>query len=222
MAKRVFLIFFFSLILAKGYSQKLNLIGRFNLGIGTEYQNLDYNGASVPYSPGGGIGVEIGFQSALIKNLMIQSTLGYQLNLALQAESSNGASNKTSFSFNRKFVSLGLAKKFELSEGIIDGFLIGSGINYNFPGRLKRIENDDRLGESEYSANLGYYFELGLRLDISQSIFLDPAIRYRRLNFVANSFSEGTVTELPRDLIDLNANGIELGLTIVKKLRSNG
>ncbi|MEM6644542.1 MAG: hypothetical protein AAF616_16300 [Bacteroidota bacterium] len=199
-------------------AQNISFIARTNLSIGTEYQNIDYNGGNLLYSPGGGIGIELGLQVPLVKGFAIQSTLGYQQNLALQAESVNGVSNRSSVSFNRKLISLGLSKGFKLSDGTIKSLQLGVGSNLNFPGTLKRIENDERLGESNYNSNIGLYFEIALRIAISEGMYLDPAIRYRQLDFSVDSFSDGPTTDLPGYLQALNANGIELGVTFVKEL----
>ncbi|GEM_PF-4584364 len=202
-------------------AQSLSLVGRGNLSIGLQYNDLDYNGGELFYSPGGGMGLEGGLRLDIGEGFAIQSTLGYQLHLALQTESINGISNKSSFNFNRKFVSFGMLKKFKLGHGIVGGFQLGAGTSLNLPGTLKRIENDNELGESNYNSNVGFYFEAGLRLRILDNVYLDPAIRYRQLSFVAKSFSDGAISDLPEHLQQLNANGIELGLTIVKNIGSD-
>ncbi|VXD11164.1 outer membrane beta-barrel protein [Marinoscillum sp. 108] len=220
--KQLLLIILFSIASVRVLTaQSLNFVGRGNLSIGAEYQSIDYNGGDLFYSPGGGIGVELGLQLDIVKGFAIQSTLGYQLHLALQAESVNGVSNKSSFNFNRKFISLGVLKNFKLTDKTVNSLQVGTGASINFPGTLKRTENDNELGESSYHSNFGLYFELALRLKLSDKVYLDPAIRYRRLNFSAESYSNGPITDLPDYLQDLNSNGIELGITFVKKLKSS-
>lgn len=200
------------------HAQELSLIGRTNLSIGLDYRVLDYFGEDLLYSPGGGMGLELGLQVDMGEGFALQSTLGYQLNLAFQIESFDGVTNKSSSSFNRKFVSLGALKGFNLNGTTIKSLQFGSGINFNWPGALSRIENDVELGKSTYSTGIGLYFEAGLRLQILDNTYLDPAIRYRKLSFTAKSFTQGAVSELPDYLQKLNANGIELGVTFVRKI----
>ena len=59
-------------------AQNLKFIGRYNLGIGASYESLDYNGAQVMYSPGGGMGLEAGLGYELLKNLDGYLTAGFQ------------------------------------------------------------------------------------------------------------------------------------------------
>lgn len=201
-----------------GFGQNVDFIIRGNLGIGAEYETLAYNGAEIYYSPGGGMGAEVGLQIEVAKNFILQSTLGYQLNLALQIESFNGVSNESSSIFNRKFMSFGALKKFPLTEYLFNGILIGGGAHYNIPGQLKRIEDNVDLGSSKYKSNIGYYIELAVRLKISETVYLDPGIRYRNLALDGKSYSEGTINDLPESLQKLNANGVELGLVLVKNI----
>ncbi len=204
-------------------AQTISWTGKANLSIGMDYQSINYYDGEIFYSPGGGIGIEGGIQLEIIKNLNLYTSLGYQLNFALQAENSNGVSNRSSFSFNRKFLTLGVSKIIQLSDiNTVQGLLFGGGVNFSIPGTMKIIENKNTEFITKYKPNLGYHFETGLRLDLSQGFYLDATIRYRALEFSGKSFSysggshSGTGTEF---LNKLNASGIELGATFVKKLK---
>ena len=219
MPKQLLSLFIFLATIQFGVSQPY-LVARGNLSIGAEYETLDYSGGDILYSPAGGMGFEVGLQSRLAKNLFLQSTLGYQLNLALQAESFNGVTNRSSFSFNRKFINVGLLTRFLIPEDIavFEGFTLGSGVHFSFPGKLTRIENEEQLGSSRYKSNIGYYIDLGVRLRMSENVLLEPGIRYRRVQHDGKSFTEGPIETLPVALQNLNCNGVELGLTLIKTI----
>ena len=216
--KKTVSLLLFLISTSMGYAQNLDFIIRTNLGIGAEYETLDYNTGDLYYSPGGGMGAEVGLQVEVAENFSLQSTIGYQLNLALLAESTNGVSNKSSFLFNRKFISFGAFSKIPFSNNLVNSLLVGGGIHYNMPGRMERIENDIDLGISRYNTGIGYYVDLSLRLKVSKRVFLDPGIRYRRLSLDAKSYSEGDISDLPIYLQTLNTNGIELGFAIVRRI----
>lgn len=200
------------------YGQKVQLAGRVNNGLGFDYRYVDYYGGQVGFSPGGGIGVELGANTEIFKNLHLLTTIGYQLNLGLQYENINGTSTKSSLKFDRKFISIGMVKVFELENTFLSGITVGAGANLNFPGKFKRTENNQKLGSISFDPSLGYYAELGFQIGLIESIYLYPNLRYRNLNFKANSYSEGSLNNLPVRMQTLNANGIEFGLTIVKRL----
>ena len=202
----------------QSFGQSLDFIARGNLSIGSKYETLDYSGADMFYSPGGGMGIELGLQWKLVENLYFQSSLGYQLNLALQTESFNGITNKSSFSFGRTFLSTGITKKFFISEDLFNGIMLGGGVQYSLPSSLTRIENETDLGSSRYKANLGYFIDLGVRLRMSETVFLEPGIRYRNLRLDGKSYNQGAIDDLPPALQNLNANGVELGLSLIKNI----
>ncbi len=51
------------------FAQDAKFIARGNLSVGTNYEYLDYNGGLIAYSPGGGIGLEIGLERNLVGKL---------------------------------------------------------------------------------------------------------------------------------------------------------
>ena len=199
-------------------AQNLKFIGRYNLGIGASYESLDYNGAQVLYSPGGGMGLEAGLGYELLKNLDGYLTAGFQKNLALQYQSMNGVSNKTSASFGRGYFTAGLNKLVETSDGVLNGFIFGAGLNYNFPGKLKLTQNNEYLGEWSYNNALGYQLEAKLRLKFTDSFSLDPGLRYRNIRYEFSPEKTTTSKPVPANMNRLNANGVDVSVTLVKRL----
>ncbi len=222
--KKITTLLILNIIIAFGIqAQNITWTGRANLSVGMDYQSISYYDGEMFYSPGGGIGIEGGIQLEIIKNLNLYTSLGYQLNFALQAENNNGVSNRSSFSFNRKFLTLGVNKIIQLSDiNTVQGIILGGGVEFNIPGTMKIIENKDTEFLTKFKPNLGFHFETGLRLDLSQGFFLDATIRYRALEFSGKSFSysRGSLSGTGTEFSDmLNASGIELGATFVKKLK---
>lgn len=201
---------------SQAIAQKVSFFGRLNLGIGAQYENLDYNGATIAYSPGGGMGLEAGLSRELIKGFDAYVSLGYQKNLAMQYESMNGVSNETSFSFGRTFLSLGASKLFELSNGTIHGITVGGGLNYNIPGTLKLIENNESFGSATYQRALGFHLDTRLILKFTDDFSLAPGIRYRSLKFKKGIVTNGT-HPFPDKLHALNATGVEVSVTAFKR-----
>lgn len=225
-------VVFAVLILTISFSnaQEIELLARGNLSIGWgNYEELNYQvlGSSdeitLLYSAGGGMGLEVGPSFLLANGFAIQTTVGFQINMAFQkqtyASGSGSSSNASSALFSRTFISTGVTKQISLSGSkVVKGIQLGSGIAYNMPGGLTRVENDENLGTSKYKSNVALYFETGLKLQVSPMVCLTPNLRYRSLRFDVKSFSEGETSELPASLQDLNANGLELGLTVSKRI----
>ncbi|AHM63325.1 hypothetical protein D770_25400 [Flammeovirgaceae bacterium 311] len=198
-------------------AQNLKFISRLNLGIGAQYDWLDYNGNQVAYSPGGGMGLEAGLGYELLKNLDAYATLGFQKNLALQYESMNGVSNKTSASFGRGYFTAGFNKLFKTSDGVFNGIILGAGLNYNLPGKLKLTENNQSMGEWAYGNALGYQVEAKFKLKFTESFSLDPGLRYRNIRFENEQSANSAWPTLPY-MNRLNATGVDLSVALVKRL----
>ena len=213
---RILALCLFMTIAGQATAQNLKFVGRYNLGIGAQYETLDYNGASVLYSPGGGMGLEAGLAYEVVKNLDTYVTVGFQKNLALQYESMNGVSNKTSFSFGRTFVSGGINKLFQLSEGTFNGIILGGGINYNMPGKLKIIENNENRGIATYNSALGFHIDAKLKLKFNDNFSLEPGLRYRNINFESSNTLSGN-SSFPEGLRQVNATGVDLSVSIAKR-----
>ncbi|MGB3465275.1 MAG: outer membrane beta-barrel protein [Cyclobacteriaceae bacterium] len=218
--KKIFFIILTTVTLhATVEAQNPSLFLRGNLSLGTNYTTLDYNGFDISYSPGGGFGLDIGLQTELTENLNLRASLGYQLVVALQAESVNGYTNSSSATFNRKVLGLGLVKGIELDSRSLTHFLIGGGLQYNAPGRLSRTENTDSLGKISYKSSFGFYLEAGVAIRLSREMSLEPSLRYRSISFSGEDYTGGSFESLPAELQTLNASGIELGFTLVKALK---
>jgi hypothetical protein len=199
-------------------AQNLKFIGRINLGIGAQYERLDYNGNQIAYSPGGGMGLEAGLGYELIKNLDAYATLGFQKNLALQYESMNGVSNKTSASFGRGYFTAGLNKLFQTSDGVFNGIILGAGLNYNFPGKLKLTENNQSMGEWAYGNALGYQIEAKFRLKFTDTFSMDPGLRYRNIRFENEASTGSTSWSASTSMNRLNATGVDLSVSLLKRI----
>lgn len=197
------------------HAQGVNFVLRGNTSNGLDAISLDYLGNNLQTSPGGGIGLEAGLQLPLMENLLLQPTLGHFLSFGFQYESINGTSNQSSMIFNRIFLSLGVIKQFKFDKPVFQGLLLGTGLQYNLPGKLKRTENNQELGYTTYDNSMAIYMEVGLRIKIAKALFLDPGIRFRRLHFNINGYSDGDIADLPGELRNLNANGLEFGLSFV-------
>ncbi|GAA0716727.1 hypothetical protein GCM10009430_12710 [Aquimarina litoralis] len=201
-----------------GFAQEVNLIGRLNGSIGFNYDSVDYNGGSLAYSPGGGMGLEVGAEYHMFKGLYGYGTLGFQYNLALQLQSGTEGSNKSSVTFNRTFFTFGVHKLFKLSENTLHGLVIGAGGNYSLPGKLKITQNDVSGDPIEYKPGLGFHLDARLRLKLSDKFFLEPGIRYRQLELDVKSFGNNSTDILPPYLRELNTSGIEISVSVIKKL----
>lgn len=211
------LSFAFLVYLFPALSQNVSFVARGNLSASGDTHTLDFGGRDLIYSPGAGIGLEIGLQIEIFEDFTLQSTLGHQLSLNLQTESFNGVSNESSYVFNRSFISFGAGKYFVLGENVFNGIFLEGGVQYHLPGSLKRTENDIDLGTSKYDPNLGYYLGAGARLKLKSELFLDPGIRFRSLELTAKSYTDGPIEVLPTYLQTLNVNGLELAVSLVKK-----
>ncbi|MFD2563970.1 hypothetical protein [Aquimarina rubra] len=218
MKKSIFSLAVFCVMFNVGFAQEVSLIGRLNGSIGFNYESIDYNGGSMAYSPGGGMGLEVGAEYNIFKGLYGYGTLGYQYNLAIQLQSGNGGSNKSSVTFSRTFFTLGIHKLFKLSDNTLNGIVIGVGGNYSIPGRLKITENDFSADPIKYKSNVGFHIDAKLRLKLSDKFFLEPGLRYRQLELEAESFGSNGIDVLPSHLRTLNTSGIEIALSVIKKL----
>lgn len=196
---------------------QVDLVGKLNVGIGMDYRTLDFLGSEVIYSSGGGMGIEVGLIFPFNK-LEAYTMLGYQQNLAMQYESSTyGGTHETSFTFNRKSVIGGANYKLFFSERRFRGFKIGGGFNFNFPGTYSITENNDRFGDIKYQQTLGYHVNVDLVIELNE-ISLVPGLRYRHIEYPVKSYEEGAAADLPKDLRNLNASGIDISISIIKHL----
>jgi len=203
-------------------AQKLELLLRANASFGFEQDFLNYNGFEYLYSPGGGVGLEIGLESEVAKGFSVNMTIGYQQNLVWHYSDINGFDNESSFRFNRKFVAIGIKQLIRFTPHVFQGMYIGAGVNYSIPGTLKLVENSWRYGDIDYSSALGFYGEFGFRLRISKKkrIFLEPGIRVKIIRMNAKAYELGEVSDVADSFRDLNVSGIEVfSLGLIKRFK---
>ena len=203
-------------------AQKLGLLLRGNASFGFTQDFLNYNGLTYNYSPGGGVGVELGLEAEVAKGFSANFTLGYQQNIIWQFSNSDGNVNETSFQFNRKFVAVGIKQLFRLSDHFFQGIFLGAGGNYSIPGKFKITENNWRYGDIEYSPAVGFHGEAGFRLRISERrrLYLEPGFRVKIIYMNARAFEFGEVSDIADSFKDLNVSGLEVySIGLIKKFK---
>ncbi|WP_165784609.1 hypothetical protein [Solitalea longa] len=194
-------------------AQKFDFISKINIGIGANYNSIDYDGGDVFYSPGGGMGIELGLGYHATENLVPYLTLGYQQNIAIQYISSNGESLESSVFFNRTSFFAGANYDYMPWKSALKGIRFGGGINYNFPGKMKITENNSTYSDLSYDSSLGYNADVAFIVAI-KSIKLLPGIRYRNMSFSASNSADRYL--LPSHLKTLNGSGVDLTISFVK------
>lgn len=200
-------------------AQTLSWTGRLNLGIGARYGSLDYQGSSVLFSPGGGSGLEAGLHYGFLENTTAVATAGFQYGIAYQYQNTNGLENKTSFSFGRGFLSLGVNQLIPLSDRDrgFRGMIVGAGTTYWIPGSLSLTENNTDLGTVSYSNIMGYYAEVKVCLALGDYFSLQPGIRYRNVTFKASDYSKGGLGSLNPEFARTNGNGLDISVAAVRE-----
>lgn len=201
-------------------AQDLNFIARGNVGIGFNYISQDFKGIKTFYSPGGGLGAEIGLEGAMKNDVFWYGTLGMKVNLNFHYEEVNGVTTKTSYSWNKKFITAGANKFFDLRNQNITEFQAGGGLIFGIPGTLRTTENNIYNGRINYSLALGAQIHTGLTLDIYDKFLLRPEIRYRFIRYNSKSYTRGDIKDLDPELRKARADGLDISLSIIKTIRS--
>lgn len=200
-------------------AQHLNAIGKVTLGIGFNRLSQDFNGINTFYSPGGGLGFEAGLEGELPQDLFWYGMLGICLNINLHFENTNGLKNRTFYTWNRKMISAGANKFFDIKNKYIDNVFAGGGFTFYIPGKLKREETNDYLGAIDYKSTIGFQLEGGCTFHLNESIILRPALRYRYATFKSSDYSQGDLDELESGLKTARIGGIDLSVSIIKQIR---
>ncbi|MEP0937396.1 MAG: hypothetical protein ABJH57_16670 [Cyclobacteriaceae bacterium] len=200
-------------------AQQLNLIGRANIGIGFDYISQDFKGLTTFYSPGGGMGLEAGLEGEIQNDLYWYGTLGFTYNLNFHYEEINGQTTKTAFSWNKIIFTGGVNKYFDIRNKYIANFYGGGGLMVAIPGTLRRTINSTYQGRIGYKPNLGLLMHGGATLTITDNFLLRPEIRYRYINFKAESFTRGDVSSLESGLKKARGTGLDISVTIVKTIK---
>ncbi len=220
MTKYIATLFLLIFSLSFVQAQKLGLLIKYNASFGFTQDYLNYNGLEYNYSPGGGMGLELGLDAEVAKGFSANLSIGYQQNLVWQYSNVNGFVNESSFKFNRKFVSVGLKQLIRFSDNFFQGMFIGGGVNYSIPGKFIITENEWRYGIIEYSPALGFHGDLGFRLRISERkrLYVEPGFRVKILRMNAKAYESGEVSDLADSYKDLNVSGIEVfSIGLIKK-----
>ena len=212
-----FLVFGFLIVsVTTSSAQKFGVVLRPNISAGAEYHSISYFGGDIYYSAGGGVGLEIGGVLSITEGLSVYSTAGYQQHFAIQLEDNNNFENKSSFTFNKKFFTIGATQKIKISDYFFQGILIGGGINYTIPGKIRITEDNLELGDISYDSNPGFHIDVLFRMRMAEGFYFDPGLRFRYHKFNATSYEDGELDLLPQHLVDLQSSGIELSFAVVK------
>ncbi len=217
--KKAILLFLFVLSVSASYAQELGVFARGNLSIGTQYQMIEFSSENLYYSGGGGMGLEIGVQRAVKKNLDLVASIGYQLNMALRYDIVGDDDLTSSALFNRKFLSIGIANRMDINNQSLAQIVLGAGLQYHIPGRLQRTQNDIKLDDVDYRSQLGFYLEGGMSFELSNNARINPTVRYRFVSFEAHGFAPDAQMLFDSELVEYNGNGFELGVTLIKMLK---
>jgi len=205
-------------------AQSTHFISRVNWSAGFEYKQLDYYGENVLYSPGGGgLGLEFGFARNFLPGLEAYATVGFQWQFAYRTNEECPGHvadvDETKFSFGRYFATVGMNQYIGINRGPLPDIIVGGGVNFNVPIRMRMTENNKPLGNIRYDQAQGYHVDVKMRFSTDrEGVFIEPGLRYRHLELNASEYAEGDVSILPDYLQNVNARGIELSLTIVKVL----
>ncbi len=178
-----------------------------NKGIGFNYHtvhyyyNTDGSRHRMPYSAGGGMGLQVDYGKYINSGLSVTGTLGYQHILAVPYEDGN---NKVLASFNYGFVGLGLNVDVLKTQKAIELVSVGAGPLLSVPGRLKRTEEGEKLKPLSYHYSYGWQVNTNFMFDPfeSKKFKLDASLGYKNLNY--SYLSGGASSEFKK----LNGNGL--------------
>jgi len=159
-----------------------------NKGVGFNYHSVHYyyntDGSRhrMPYSAGGGIGLQLDYGKYINNDVSVIGTLGYQHILALPYEDGN---DKVLASFNYGFVGLGLNVNVLKTQKVIKAVSIGAGPLFSAPGKLKRIEEGEKLSPVKYNYSYGWQVNTSFMFDPfeSKKFKLDAALGYKNLEY---------------------------------------
>jgi len=214
------LIFLFSLAL-KAQDQKFFADFTFKKGVGFETYNVSYTYVTLPtsqkiyYHPGGGTGIEAGIGYRFSENFLFGLYGAYQLVFIEKVENLGSIKNRSSATFNRKTVKsyfrylLPARNQDWLGAAYFDG-----GIDYHFPGKLKRKQNGSQLEARTYENSTGFHIGTGLLFDLvpEKDLELKTGISFRFADFDART----TDPDSPR-LDKIGASGVDLKVGIIKR-----
>jgi hypothetical protein len=198
--------------------QEINLIGRVNQGIGLHYLPQDFKGILTKYRPGGGLSFEAGLEGELPQDIYWYGTVGMIFNLNLHFQDVNGKQDRSFYTWNKKCITVGANKYFDLPNKYIPQAFAGGALNYYQPGKLKREENNKYKGAIEYKSTLGFQIESGVVLDVLSAFKIRPSLRYSYAKFQSEKYSQGTIDKLPEALQTAKASSIDFSVSILKQI----
>ena len=194
---RLFLVLPLLILVNITHAQDLSLYGSFGYNLGFSNANLDYAGSDLKYGYGNGLSLNAGLQYDTPIPVFLYAEAAVNFAFSLQYESFNGVSNKTSFGFNYKSLSLGLGHLFEIpSVDVINGIIVKGGLDYNIPGDAKVTENNSDYGRIAYGTSIGYQAAVKLSLQFSEQLLFDFGLTYRKayFDYTDYNWNNGTPT----------------------------
>lgn len=195
-----------------------------NISVGADYQSLRFNGNSVFYSPGGGIGAEFEYGYYLTNRFGLGIKGGYQQMISYHYINQVGVfSTKTSAFFNRKTLApFGEFLIFNKPGEWFNALRINGGYSLNFSGTLRRIENDTRLQDFEYDDPAGLFLNLTASVNLGKLLSTDAKLLNSNLLFGLGwhkmEYRKTNTESTGQDLERLNGTGIELILGFRKRI----
>lgn len=176
------------------------------LGLGFGGQFLDYTDLDgfdnvIRYSLGGGVGLEVGGGVKLRDHLYFEVGALLDQLVAIQYESINGFSNRTSASMTKLHFTPSIKYNAPLSQRVEMGFLFG--VSPVITGPLKRVENNVALTEIEYKT--AGVVVLGLQVEfLFKKLDLFTGFRIRAGSYASQS------ANVPARLRNPSASGFDL------------
>jgi len=210
MIKPFTLLFFFAALFLITKAQEKSFVNvSLNKGIGFNYHRVYYYYNSdgslhkMPFSAGGGLGVQVDYSKYTNSAIAVTAGIGYQQILAAPYEESR---EDILASFNYTNFSLGLNLDVLKTEKIIEKVSIGSGLLFAIPGKLRRREEDIKQAPIKYNNSYGWQVNSRFLFDFfeSRSSKLNASLGYKHLSF--SDLSKNT----PANLEKLNGNGLFL------------
>ena len=214
--KKLLLAFILSGFIGEASFSQVNLIASFSRSFALSDQTVTVGNITTDVSFASMIGLNVGVAVPLVGNLEARTTAGYYLHFGASRTVSNGNSSTSSESFNIKRLSLGLAQRIKLGEKKTN-LQLTAGFDFNFPGTLNIKFDDTELGKLNYDNGTGFYLGTGIGFMASDKVELVFGLAYRDAAFDINGKNHDSLN-LSNDLIDLNADNIELGLTAIFSL----
>ncbi len=189
-----------------------------NRSIGVDWHSTNYTSLNnsdihkLPFSAGGGTGIELGFGKYFTSRFSLSGSVGYRQILAFKFENANGVSNKSSVSFNYKMLTAGLNYAIYKSEKLLEEVSLGGMVIYSDAGKLRIIEDQKRIALDRFDNSYGWQLHTNFILNLFSKTSLkgETAIAYRSVNF-----KNSETNHAPR-YGELNGQGINFSFGLRK------